>query len=186
MHKNLFSIFISIVFLTLFSCEKIQEPHERFAERVNNNQFIPNTDAEALSWQNIDLNVPDVVYPEIRSKGVVVRSNEEYTVYSVGENVLFQSGSAQFAVSADTVLQQITTSAKGRYPGGWIGLYSSKSGKEIAERQDSLKKWFVRQGGFDSTKVSIRFLKKPDLNGNTSLERTENPRIEIAVVPKIK
>ena len=61
-------------------------------------------------WNAIDFNIPKASYDEVTDTAIIVRGNDKYTIYSIGENVLFAANESTLQPAAEEKLKQITAS----------------------------------------------------------------------------
>lgn len=133
----------------------------------------------------------DVKLPEITTTGLTVRGNEDYQVYSIGEDVLFDTDKATVKASAAAALTQIDLSIKQRYAGKDVrvlGFADSRGDKgynmELAkQRAEAVKNYLVQTGKMAADKVSTESFgeEAPVASNATAAGRKENRRVEIAV-----
>lgn len=114
-------------------------------------------------WDAVDFNSPGTSYDEVTDKGVIIRSTAVYTIYGIGENILFAKDQSNIQVSADTQLIQIAASLKKRFEGASLAIYghtdatgTAAHNKQLgADRAASVKNWLVEHG-FSADKISIQ------------------------------
>lgn len=145
--------------------------------------------AAAPDWNNVNFNAPDTNYEEVTDKGIVVRSNDQYTIYTLGENILFESDKSALEGTADEHLKQIATSLHKRYPDAQIGVYGHADAKGTAdhnaqlaaERAAAVKIWLIQHGDVNEKKISVHSLgeSKPLASNNNPAGRQQNRSVEI-------
>ena len=133
----------------------------------------------------------DVKLPEITTTGLSVRGNEDYQVYDIGEEVLFDTDKATVKPSAAAALNQIDASITKRYAGKDVrvlGFADSRGDKsynyELAkQRAEAVKNYLVQTGKMAADKVSTESFGEaaPVASNATAAGRKENRRVEIAV-----
>ncbi len=143
------------------------------------------------SWNRVDFNAPVVERPELKIKdaGFSVRGNDDYTIYSFEDKLLFDTDKAALRTAARQNLQQIAASLKQRYPEGKIRIYGhtdSTAGKaynkELSEeRAQNVKNWLVENGQIDASRISIHPMGQTDpvASNQTAKGRQMNRRVEI-------
>ncbi len=183
-----------LLFFLLRSCNKT-------GTAVNNTDSTttagPDTSAKvattvpAADWNNIDRTAPSASYAEITNKDISVNGTDNYSIYSLGENVLFETGNSNIKKDADKNLKQVVASINQRYKGGDIRIFgytdsvgSKGYNKELAQqRAEAVSKWLAVNGGIDSSKISINAIGEgqPVATNNTARGRQQNRRVEIVV-----
>jgi outer membrane protein OmpA-like peptidoglycan-associated protein len=145
-------------------------------------------------WRDIDLNVPEVKHPEINisSPDFAVRGNARYSVYSLGENLLFETDKATLSSDAKQNLDQIAASLKQRYNQGQIRIYGHADARADAsynqqlsqERAKAVKNWLVTNANFDASRISIHPMGESDpvASNQTQTGQQKNRRVEIVAM----
>lgn len=147
-----------------------------------------NSYAARGDWNSVDWNAPAVNYDEITDKNISVRGNEQYGIYGIGEDILFDEGKATIRSDAEANLKQITGSINKRYNGGDIRVYgftdskgSTEANKQLAEqRAEAVESW-LSKNGISQDKVSVHPVgeAQPQASNNTEEGRQQNRRVEI-------
>jgi outer membrane protein OmpA-like peptidoglycan-associated protein len=148
----------------------------------------PAVSANTDDWNGIDFNAPAVNYEEITDKNINVRGNNNYGIYGLGENVLFDEGKATIRADAEANLKQIVGSISKRYTGGNVRVYgytdaqgSADANKDLAQqRADAVKNW-LQSNGIDGSKISVNAIgeAQPVASNSTEQGRQQNRRVEI-------
>ncbi len=146
------------------------------------------TAATGAGWDGIDFNAPAVNYDEITNKDIAVRGNNEYSIYGMGENILFDEGNATLRADAEANLKQISGSIGQRYNGGEVRIFgftdaqgTAGNNKELAQqRADALKGW-LQNNGIASDRISVHAIGEgqPAATNSTEEGRQQNRRVEI-------
>ena len=144
-------------------------------------------------WNAIDFTIPKTSYEEITDTAIVVQGNQKYTIYSLGENILFAADASTIQPTAGAQLKQIASSLSRRFKNAAIGIYGHTDSTGTADHNKALgaqravavKDWLVANGGFEATKVSIQSLgeTRPLANNGTNKGRAQNRSVEIVAFP---
>ena len=113
-------------------------------------------------WNQVDFNAPDTTYEEVNDTGIVIRSTAKYTIYGIGENILFAKDQSEIRREADIQLHQIAASLKKRFDGASLAVYGNTDStgtvahnkKLGASRAEEVKDWLV-QNGFSADLITI-------------------------------
>jgi outer membrane protein OmpA-like peptidoglycan-associated protein len=156
---------------------------------------VATNDANAEDmWRDVDLNAPAVKHPEINisSSDFEVRGNDKYSVYSLGENLLFETDKATLSSGAKQNLDQIAASLKQRYDGGQIRIYGHADARADAshnqqlsqDRAASVKNWLVSNANIDASRISIHPMGESDpvASNQTKSGQKQNRRVEIVAM----
>jgi outer membrane protein OmpA-like peptidoglycan-associated protein len=140
-------------------------------------------------WNSVDFDAAKTTDADITDKDITVNGNNQYTIYTLGENILFATDQSTLQSSADQKLKQITTSLDKRFKGADIGIFGNTDttgntghNKQLgAERAAAVKEWLVRNGALDSSKVSIHSFgaAKPVASNATAKGRQQNRNVQI-------
>jgi outer membrane protein OmpA-like peptidoglycan-associated protein len=145
-------------------------------------------------WRDVDLNVPKINHPEINisSSDFEVRGNEKYSVYSLGENLLFETDKATLSSDAKQNLDQIAASLKQRYNQGQVRIYGHADARDDAadnqklseERAAAVKNWLVSNANIDASRISIHPMGESDpvASNQTKSGQQQNRRVEIVAM----
>ena len=145
-------------------------------------------------WNSVDFNSPNSADPDVSDTSIKVSGNDKYTIYTLGDNILFATDQTTLQGSADAKLKMIAAAIHKRYAGGIIGVYGNTDStgtaghnKQLgAERAAMVKDWLVKNGGLDSAKVSVHSMgeNKPVASNATAAGRQQNRNVEIVAFPK--
>ena len=148
-----------------------------------------NNATNGSAFGDVDFNAPSVAYDEITDKNIDVRGNNNFGIYGLGENILFDEGKNTLRGDAEQNLKQIATSIAKRYKGASIRVYgytdsvgSAGYNKELAEqRAEAVRGWLVKDGNITEDKISIEPVgeARPVATNATEKGRQQNRRVEI-------
>lgn len=155
---------------------------------VNSTSTNTATATTGAGWDGVDFNAPAVKYDEITNKDIAVRGNNEYSIYGMGENILFDEGKATLRSDAEANLKQISGSIGQRYNGGEVRVFgftdaqgTAGNNKELAQqRADAVKGW-LQNNGIASDRISVHAIGEgqPAATNSTEAGRQQNRRVEI-------
>jgi outer membrane protein OmpA-like peptidoglycan-associated protein len=147
------------------------------------------TTAGETGSSDIDFNSPGASYEEITDKDISVRGTENYAIYSLGENVLFDVDKSTIRQDAEPRLKQISASLKKRFPSAEIRIYGrtdstgdATHNRVLAEQRGrAVKNWIVSNAGIEDARVAIYPLgeSKPVASNATEAGKQENRSVEI-------
>jgi outer membrane protein OmpA-like peptidoglycan-associated protein len=143
-------------------------------------------------WSTVDFNSPKSSDPDITDQDVSVSGNDQYTIYTLGENILFATDQNSIQASADAKLNQVIASLNNRFKGAAIGVFGSTDStgtaghnKQLgAERAQAVKQWLIKSG-LEEGKISIHSLgeKEPVATNATASGREQNRNVQIVAFP---
>jgi outer membrane protein OmpA-like peptidoglycan-associated protein len=146
-------------------------------------------------WSKVDFNAPKSSDPDVTDKDIAVSGGDDYTIYTLGENILFATDQNTIQTSADAKLKQVVSSLNKRFKGASIGVFGSTDStgtaghnKQLgAQRAEAVKQWLVKSGVEDG-KVSIHSLgeNKPVASNATAGGREQNRNVQIVAFPAHK
>ncbi|MES2808801.1 MAG: OmpA family protein [Bacteroidota bacterium] len=143
------------------------------------------------AWDSVNFESPALTDPDpdITDADITLSGNDQYVIYSLGENILFATDQNAIQASADAKLKQIAASINRRYKGASIGVYGSADAigdadhnKQLGEdRANAVKNWLSSNGGFDAANISVHTLgeSQPVASNNTADGRQQNRNVKI-------
>jgi outer membrane protein OmpA-like peptidoglycan-associated protein len=186
---------IALIFLLARSCNKDKVPATPVVAdsttTTTTSTSTNNAAAAAASgdWNNVDFNAPAVHYEEISDRNVEVRGNDQYAIYGLGENILFDKGNATIRPDAEKNLRTIASSIGKRYNGGAVRVYghtdsqgSSGANQDLsAQRAEAVRTWLEKNGSIAAGNLSVhpQGESNPTATNATAEGRQENRRVEI-------
>lgn len=152
--------------------------------------------AAGSAWGNVDFNAPAIAYDEITDKNINVRGNDNYGIYGLGENILFDEGKNTLRSDAEQNLKQVASSIQKRYNGASVRVYgytdsvgSKGYNKELAQqRAEAVQNWLSKNGSIAADKISLEPVgeARPVATNATSEGRQQNRRVEIVAKTESK
>jgi outer membrane protein OmpA-like peptidoglycan-associated protein len=154
--------------------------------------FDPAQPAIDINWDELQKDLNDETFPEIKGKNVKVRGNKDRTIYSIDEQILFDTDKAEIRSGAKNDLQEIAASLTQRYPEGRIYVqgHTDAEGSKPAnqslskDRAEAVKQWLISEGKVNEDRISARYLgeHQPTESNATAEGRQQNRRVEIIAV----
>jgi outer membrane protein OmpA-like peptidoglycan-associated protein len=150
------------------------------------------TDDLNAQWNQIDRNSPSVKLPEVTVIGLETRGNKDYTVYSMGETVLFDEGKAELKANAKQTLDQIVLSIAQRAKGE-IRIYGHADASEGTTRENTalsskramaVRNWLVENGNVEESRISVQPMgeSQPKATGDSASAKKQNRRVDIVAM----
>lgn len=142
----------------------------------------------AFSWDGLDWQAPVVKYGEVSDKDIEVRGNEGYGIYSLGENVLFATGSADIKADSKPRLDMVAASIGAHYAGSHVGVYGftdatgdAAANKELSDKRAASVKAYLAGKGIADNMISIQGMgeSKPVADNNSAAGKAANRRVQI-------
>ncbi|MFD2555037.1 OmpA family protein [Sphingobacterium tabacisoli] len=163
---------------------------------VDSNADLASDQGEAIAitepdWNSIDFNVPTTTDPEITDPDIAIRKGTDYTIYTLGENILFPKDHKNIQSASEPKLRAIATILKKRFDGAYIGVYGSADATGspahnntlAADRATEVKNWLFDHGGIDYRKISVHSIgeRQPIASNKTAEGRAQNRNVQIVV-----
>lgn len=161
---------------------------------TNGHLALDQTDALAITepnWDDVDLNSPVVGDAGIFDEDITVRRGADYTIFTLGENILFAKDRKEIEANSEAKLRAIATLLKKRFDGAYIGVYGSTDsiGSTVhnthlaRERALAVKNWLINQGAIDDDKISVHSIgeREPIATNKTQSGRQQNRNVQIVV-----
>ena len=140
-------------------------------------------------WDKVDFNAAKATDADVTDPSIVVSGNDQYTIYTLGENILFATDQNTLQGEAGAKLTQVANSLNKRFKGATIGVYGNTDSEGTAgynkalgaERAAAVKAWLVSNGGVDEAQVSIHSLgeNQPVATNTTATGREQNRNVSI-------
>lgn len=150
--------------------------------------------ATSPDWKSVDLNLDATADADIKDNDIETRTNGTYTIYSLGENILFPTGQNEISEKGQNKLKMISEILGKRFKGATIGVFGSTDStgpadqnKELGkQRATSVKEWLISTGQIPSSAVSVQSLgeSEPVATNTTTTGRKQNRNVSIVVFPK--
>ena len=158
---------LGLIALLFFLTRRTNEDDTNRTVSTNTTTATSTTSHAAASadqdWDRIDFNAPAANYNEITIRSVTVRGNNDYAIYTMNEDVLFEDGKSSFRADAANNLQQVANSIQQRYTNGQIRIYgddednsNDKDDQQLAQqRAEAIRNWLTQNGNIPANRISI-------------------------------
>lgn len=148
----------------------------------------------ATTTNSIDFNSPKASYEEITDTSISVRGNNNYTIYGLGEDILFDKGKSTLKSSAEAELKMISASLNKRFKGANLSVYghtdstgTAAQNKQLgAARAETVRMWLVKNENMPDSSISVHSFgeSNPVASNATAKGRQENRSVAIVATPK--
>ncbi len=153
----------------------------------------PSPTAKAAdAWAAVDWNSPVMKYDEVKNTNISVRGTDNYGIYSLGENVLFETGKADIKKDADANLKEVAASINQHYGNGKVKVYGFTDAKGAADanaalsrqRAEAVKNWLTSNGNIAADRITMYAEGEthPAATNDDAAGREQNRRVEIAAM----
>ncbi|MFN0253948.1 OmpA family protein [Pedobacter ureilyticus] len=187
-------ILIALGAMVFNQCNQNPENHPSIVDQTKDS--LPKNKAVAATssdWEKIDFNAKQTTDTTLKATDIYTRTDGNYTIYSLGQNLLFDAKSNQLNANGIDKLRQIAEMLKQRFPEGTIGVFGNTDAFETADdkklgmlRAQAVKDWLSKEGKIDAQHISVRSLgdSQPVASNRTSEGREQNRNVAIVVFPK--
>lgn len=141
----------------------------------------------------INFNSPKAAYEEITDTTISVRGNNNYSIYGLGEDILFDKDKSTIKSSAQTQLKMVAASLSKRFKSANITVYGhtdstgtlSHNKKLGAERAEAVRNWFIKNGEIADQSIAVRSFgeSNPVATNSTPKGRQLNRSVAIVAAP---
>jgi len=193
----LFIVAIGALFLLMRGCNKTAPLRTDQTDTVANDTVVT-AKPEAVAttqpdWNAVDFTIPKSKYDEVTDTAIIIRGSQRYTIYSLGENVLFGKDQSKIQESASQKLNQIAASLDKRYKNAFVGIYghadstgAAGHNKQLAARRAAaVKDWLILNAGVAASNITVHALgeTRPLAPNGTDKGRAQNRSVEIVAFP---
>jgi outer membrane protein OmpA-like peptidoglycan-associated protein len=192
-----FIVVMGVLFMLLRGCNSAAPLKIDQADTTADDTVVTaNTTSAATTqpdWNAVDFTIPKASYEEVTDTAVMVRGNQQYTIYSLGENVLFGKDDSKIREGASAKLNQIAASLDKRFKNAFIGVYghtdstgNAGHNKTLgAQRANAVKDWLITNAGVAEQQISVHSLgeTKPLAPNTTDKGKAQNRSVEIVAFP---
>ncbi|RFZ84676.1 OmpA family protein [Mucilaginibacter terrenus] len=195
-------VLLGVIFLLARGCNKSYQPTalkttdvDSVGKNSTNNVDSAKTVATSQpDWESVDFDLARSSYNEVTDTAIAVRGNTKYTIYGLGENVLFAPNDSKLQGSADGRLQMIINSLNKRFKYAAIGVYghtdstgTTEQNRSLgAKRANAVTDWLVNKGGLAREMISVHSLgeSQPIAENGSARGRQQNRSVEIVAFPR--
>lgn len=133
--------------------------------------------------------LPEVSLPEFVGTEIKLYEANGYSVYSIGKDLLFSTGSTGFKTGAEQSLKKISSAITQRNKEGQIRIYAYTEvsdnpnfNRDIAERRaQAVKEWLQKEGNVAGDRIVVQPIIEVSSESPTDSRRQKDRRIEIVV-----
>ena len=144
------------------------------------------------AWARVDWKSPVLKYDEVTNKDIDVRGNDQYGIYGLGENVLFETGKADIRSNAEANLAMVAKSIKQRYNGGKVKVFgdTDATGDAAAntalsrQRAEAVKSYLSSKGNIAADRIEMyaEGEERPVASNDDASGRMQNRRVEVVAM----
>lgn len=149
--------------------------------------------ATVPDWQHIDFNSKKIADTTLKATDIYTQTDGNYTIYNLGENILFAVNSDKFSDNAKSSLESIAFTLKKRFPEATIGIFGNTDSTETTGdrklgmlRAEAVRRWLATEGQINTKHLSVHSLgnSQPIANNDTKSGRQQNRNVAIVIFPK--
>lgn len=148
--------------------------------------------ATEAEFANVNFDAPVSRLDEITDASVKVRDDGTYSIYDLGNNILFVKGESTLKPSSKPQMDLIAKSIKQRYVGKKIAIFGNADSDgdaamnvDLAKtRAEAVKNMLVQDAGINAADVSIKSFgeSKPVAPNTTPEAKQQNRNVQIVVI----
>ncbi len=185
-------VLVALAALLLNKCES--ENKVAGNDTITNNSSVAPLATTVPDWNTVDFNAATTTDADVNDSEIITRGNETYTIYTLGENILFPTDGSVVSASGAAKLKMISAALAKRFDGATIGVFGSTDSKGTAsdnkelgkQRAESVKDWLASTGNIASETISVQTLGETDpiATNQTAAGRQQNRNVSIVVFPR--
>ncbi|RDC58449.1 OmpA family protein [Pedobacter chinensis] len=147
--------------------------------------------ATVPDWNSVDFNSAKIQDQYITDRDIAVSGNGTYTIYTLGENILFPTNGETISDAGKKKLGQISDALKKRFEGAQVAVFGSTDStgpadenKELGRlRAEAVKAWLSSEGNIPNGRISVQSLgeTEPVATNQTPAGRKQNRNVSIVV-----
>lgn len=185
-------IALGLLFFFLKGCNNKNANQSGMDSTTANSADKTQAVAATTAASQIDFNSPKASYEEMTDTSISVRGNNNYTIYGLGEDILFDKDKSTLKSGAEVQLKMIANSLNKRFKDADLSVYgrtdstgTAAHNKELgAERAEVVRSWFVKNGTIADKITTHSFGESnPVASNETAKGRQENRSVAIVATP---
>ncbi len=187
----LFLILIALAAITLRKCDAEHSDAQRAAEADSSATPIATT---VPDWKSVDFSSAATTNSDFTDSDISTSGNGTYTIYTLGENILFPTDGNDISATGQAKLKMISDVLKKKFESATIGVFGSTDStgpadenKQLGkERAEAVKSWLTTTGSIPDETVSVQSVgeAEPVATNKTIEGRKQNRNVSIVVFPK--
>lgn len=148
--------------------------------------------ATAADFSNVVFDAQEHRLDEIVDPSIKVRDNDQYSIYDLGDNILFDKGKSEIKADSKAKLKEIAQSINQRYSGNQIAVFGNadsdgdqQMNQELAmARAQSVKDVLVNENNINASDISTKSFgeNKPVAPNESEASKKINRNVQIVVV----
>lgn len=148
--------------------------------------------ATEADFSNVDFDASENRLDEITDRSIIVRENDQYSIYDLGNNILFDKGKSEIKASSKAKLKEIAQSINQRYSGNKIAVFGNadsdgdqQMNQELAmARAQSVKDVLGNENNIDGSTIITRSFgeNKPVAPNEGEAAKQMNRNVQIVVI----
>lgn len=131
----------------------------------------------------------EVSLPEFEGADIKVYEADEYTIYSIGKDLLFSTGSAGLKTGAEQSLKKVSSAITKRNKDGQMKIYAyidasenPNFNRDVAERRaQAISNWLQENGSMGGDHIVVQPVIEIPAEASTASKRQKGGRFEIIV-----
>lgn len=169
-------------------------PADAKTDTVNASSKNKAVAATVPNWESVDFNTEKTVDKDITATDIYTQSNGTYTIYTLGENILFPPNGNELSSSGIEKLKAIGTVLDRKFKDATIGVFgnadsigSAQENRKLGmERAEAVKQWLSKNATILDRNLSVRSLgeTQPVADNGSAKGRSENRNVAIVIFPK--
>lgn len=148
--------------------------------------------ATTADFSNVAFDAPENKLDEIKDPSIKVRGNDQYSIYDLGGNILFDKGKSVIKPASRIKLKEIAQSINQRYKGNKIAIFGnadSDGGQQMnldlaKVRAKSVKDVLVNDDNIDASLITTKTFgeSKPIAPNKNEATKKINRNVQIVVI----